>query len=82
MNENTLTNMKAVPINPKDAATKHYADTYFLKRDASNRTIGDLNINGHRILNLRAPRLNSEAATKKYVDDNKVDGNDFLKLDG
>lgn len=82
MNENTLTNLKAIPQNPKDAATKHYADTYFLKGDGSNTLIGDLNINGHRILNLRTPRLNSEVATKKYVDDNKVDGNVILKLDG
>ena len=82
INENTLTNLKAIPQNPKDVATKHYADTYFLKRDGSNTMNGDLNINGHRILNLRTPRINSEVATKKYVHDNKVDGHDFLKLDG
>lgn len=82
MNNNTLINLKAVPVNPQDAATKHYTDTYFFKSDRSSTMIGDLNINGHRILNLRTPRLNSEVATKKYVDDNKVDVNDFLKLDG
>ena len=76
MSENTLTNLKAIPQNPKDAATKHYADTYFLKRDGSNSMIGDLNINGHQILNLRTPKTNSEPSTKYYVDSN------FLKLDG
>lgn len=48
----------------------------------SKLLIGNLNINGHRILNLRTPRSNSEVATKKYADDNKVDGNGFLKLGG
>lgn len=37
MNENTLTSLKAVPTNQKDAATKHYADTYFIKRDGSTK---------------------------------------------
>ena len=41
MNNNTLINLKAVPVNPQDAATKHYTDTYFFKRDGSSTMNGD-----------------------------------------
>ena len=43
---------------------------------------GDINMNNNKIENLPTPTVNGDAATKKYVDDNKVDGSVFLKLDG
>ena len=43
---------------------------------------GDINMNNNHIENLPTPTENAHAATKKYVDDSKVDGSVFLKLDG
>ena len=74
--------LNATPINSTDATTKHYVDSNFYKRDGTVSLTGDLNIAGHRIKNLRTPSENREVATKKYVDDNKVDGSVILKLDG
>ena len=39
-------------------------------------------MNNKKIENLPIPTVNGDAATKKYVDDSKVDGSVFLKLDG
>ena len=43
---------------------------------------GDLNMNNNKIVGLKTQSSNGDAATKKYVDDSKVDGSVFLKLDG
>ena len=43
---------------------------------------GDVNMNNNKIENLPTPTADGNAATKKYVNDNKVDGSVFLKLDG
>ena len=39
-----------------------------LKKDGSVAMTGDLNLGNHKILSLNEPTLNSDAATKKYVD--------------
>ena len=51
-------------------------------RDGSHPLTGDVNMNNNKIENLPTPTTDGNAATKKYVDDNKVDGSVFLKLDG
>ena len=59
-----------------DAVTKAYVDghstnTNYLKVDGSSMMIGDLNINNHKILNLKDITnlsIDSEAVNKKYVD--------------
>ena len=45
---------------------------------------GDLNLNKHKIVGLATPTSNTDAATKKYVDDNtgSPDLSDYLKKDG
>ena len=43
---------------------------------------GNLNMDNNKIVGLTTPTSNTDAATKKYVDDSKVDGRDFLKIDG
>ena len=40
--------------------------------------IGNLSMNNNPIIKLDTPTDNEDAANKKYVDDNKVDGNVFL----
>ena len=65
------------PTNPTDAATKKYVDdnrstppdlSPYLKKDGSVPMTNDLNVDGHKILNLRTPTSNKEPATKHYVD--------------
>ena len=51
-------------------------------RDGSHPMTGDVNKNNNKIENLPTPTTDGNAATKKYADDNKVDGSVFLKLDG
>ena len=51
-------------------------------RDGSHPMTGDVNMKNDKIENLPTPTADGNAATKKYVDDNKVDGSVFLKLDG
>ena len=46
---------------------------------------GDYDMVGKKLRNVGAPSANTDAATKKYVDDNSsgpADGSVFLKLDG
>ena len=43
---------------------------------------GNINMNNNKIVGLKKPTAHNDAATKKYVDDSKVDGKVFLKLDG
>ena len=38
---------------------------------------GNVNMNNNKIENLPTPTVNGDAATKKYVDNSKVDGVSF-----
>ena len=76
-----ITNL-ITPQDSKDPATKYYVDNTFLDRDGSYPMKGNLNMDKNKIVGLATPTSNTDAATKKYVDDSKVDGRDFLKLDG
>ena len=76
-----ILNLKA-PSDADEPATKQYADSHFFYRDGSHPMTGDVNMNNNKIENLPTPTADGNAATKKYVDDNKVDGSVFLKLDG
>ena len=67
------------PINEKDAANKKYVDDKFsinggalgnyLKKDGTTPLTGDLNLNCNKIINLSTPTSDTDATTKKYVDD-------------
>ena len=76
-----ILNLKT-PSNASEPVTKNYAESNFFYRDGSKPMTGDIDINNKNIKNLPLPTDNGDAATKKYVDDNKVDGSVFLKLDG
>jgi hypothetical protein len=43
----------------------------FLQRDGSNTATGDINLDSHKLVNVRNPAADQDAATKKYVDDAK-----------
>ena len=77
MNNKKITNLQA-PTNVTDAATKKYVDdkstnpqdlSPFIKKDGSVSMTGNLNLSGHKIVNLEDPASDSDAANKKYIDD-------------
>ena len=70
------------PSDASEPVTKNYAESNFFYRDGSKPMTGDIDMNNKKIENLPLPTVNNEAATKKYVDDSKVDGSVFVKLDG
>ena len=58
-------------------ANEHYAAKDqeldgFLKTDGSNRMGASLHMDGNKLISLGTPTTNSDAATKKYVDDSVV----------
>ena len=76
-----ILNLKT-PSGASEPATKSYADSNFFLKNGSQPMTGDINMNNKKIKNLPIPTVNGDAANKKYVDDNKVDGSVFVKLDG
>ena len=76
-----ILNLKA-PSDADEPATKNYTDNNFFYKNGSSPMTGNINMNNNKIENLPIPTGNSDAANKKYVDDSKVDGSVFLKLDG
>ena len=58
--------------------------TDFLKKDGSVSMTGNLNLGNKKIVDLATPTSNTDAATKKYVDDNagSPDLSNYLKKDG
>ena len=76
-----ILNLKT-PSDASEPVTKNYAESNFFNRDGSKTMSGDIDMNNKKIKNLKLPTVNGDATTKKYVDDNKVDGSVFVKLDG
>ena len=71
-----ILNLKA-PSDADEPATKQYADSHFFYRNGSHPMTGNVNMNNNKIENLPTPTVNGDAATKKYVDNSKVDGVSF-----
>lgn len=44
----------------------------FLRRDGANTAIGDINLESHKLINVKDPTSVHDAATKSYVDTEKV----------
>ena len=76
-----ILNLKS-PSGADEPATKSYTDSNFFLKNGTSAMTGNINMNNNKIEGLKKPTVNGDAANKKYVDDNKVDGNVFLKLDG
>ena len=91
---NKKINHLALPTSLNDATNKKYVDdtlllnnvamSNYLKKDGSVAMTGNLNISGNKIVGLATPTSNTDAATKKYVDDNagSPDLSDYLEKDG
>ena len=91
---NKKINHLAPPIDLNDATNKKYVDDTlllnniamrnYLKKDGSVAMTGNLNLNNNKIVGLATPTSDTDAATKKYVDDNvgSPDLSDYLEKDG
>ena len=89
MGNHKITGLR-VPTVSSDATTKKYVDDHitnaspdlsdYLEKDGSVTMTGNLNMGTKKIVNLAAPTANTDAATKKYVDDKPSgSGGDFRK---
>ena len=72
------------PTGTKQPIPLAYGDIAYLHVNGSNMMTNHLNMNNKKIINLVTPTNNSDANTKKYVDDNisNQDFSSFLKKDG
>ena len=68
--------------------TKAYVDNHssnsnYLKTDGTNQMLGQINMGNHKVINVSAPTIGTDAANKQYVDSqiSNGDGN-FWKIDG
>ena len=78
MNNKSIIHLKD-PTNITDGANKRYVDNTlllnniamqnYLKKDGTVTMTGDLNLGNKKIVSLATPTSNTDASTKKYVDD-------------
>ena len=82
MDNNRILNLPT-SIGFNQPATKLYTDTHFLNVNGQTPMSGRLDMkNKKKTVGLATPEGDNDAATKKYVDDNKPDLSNYLKLDG
>ena len=78
MNGNQIIRLKE-PVSSSDASTKGYTDqkidniqkintTLFIKKDGSVPMAADLDMGTHKIINVRQPTTDTDAASKGYID--------------
>ena len=63
LNQNPYYNHEAIP-------KKYYDDNlnYYFKIDGSKQMTGDIDMNNNKIINIKTPVIDSDGATKEYVD--------------
>ena len=83
MDNNRIFNLPA-PTGPKQPTPLGFTDLKYVARDGSSTMTNNLNMDNKKIINLRPPTSDTDAATKKYVDDNigAPDLSDYLEKDG
>lgn len=81
MNNKQINNL-SLPTGSKQPTTSGFTDLKYLRLDRTVPIGGNLNMNNKKIMNLLQPTDNTDAATKKYVDDSKVNVSNYLKQDG
>ena len=59
-----------------------FTDLKYLLRNGTAPMLNNLNMGKQKIIHLIQPTDDSDTANKKYVDDNKVDVSNYLKVDG
>ena len=83
MNNNRIYNLPA-PTGGNQPTPLAFTDLKYLHVAGTNKMTNNLNMDNKKIINLRPPTSNTDAATKKYVDDNTgaPDLSDYLEKDG
>lgn len=81
MNNNIINNLP-LPTGSKQPTTLGFTDLKYLHLDGTVPMGGNLNMNNKKIIHLLQPTSDSDAATKKYVDDSSVNVSNYLKRDG
>ena len=81
MNQNDLIGIPDTPKFGYSAVNKNYIDTEitkvhqnldltpFLRKDGQRAMTGNLNMDDHKISNLKMPEFNTDAANKQYIDE-------------
>ena len=83
MSNNRILNIPN-PNGPKQPTPLAYTDLAYLHVDGSNKMTNDLNMNNKKIIKLLTPTDDTDAATKKYVDNKSTsqDLSPYIKKDG
>ena len=83
MNNNQINNIPA-PTGNNPPTPLGFTDLKYLHVAGTNKMTYNLNMDNKNIINLRIPTAPTDAATKKYVDDNTAapDLSDYLEKDG
>ena len=83
MNNNRIFHLPA-PDGPRQPTPLAFTDFKYLHVAGTNKMTNNLNMDNKKIINLRPPTSDTDAATKKYVDDNTgaPDLSDYLEKDG
>ena len=83
MNNNKINNLPA-PTGNNQPTPLGFTDFKYLHVAGTNKMTNNLNMDNKKIINLRIPTAPTDAATKKYVDDNTgaPDLSDYLEKDG
>ena len=83
MNNNRIFHLPAAD-GPRQPTTKRFTDLAYLVRNRTTPMLNNLNVDNKSIIHLRPPKNDTDAATKKYVDDNRAapDLSDYLEKDG
>ena len=83
MNNNRIFNLPT-PTGPKQPTPLALTDIKYLHVSGTNKMTNNLNMDNKKIINLRPPTSDTDAANKKYVDDNTgaPDLSDYLEKDG
>ena len=83
MDNNQILNLPA-PTGGKQPTPLAFTDFKYLHVAGTNKMTNNLNMDNKKIINLRPPTSDTDAAAKKYVDDNTgaPDLSDYLEKDG
>ena len=81
MNYHSIFNLPA-PTGPRQPIPLVFGDFKYLHVAGTNKMTNNLNMDNKGIIYLKPPTADTDAATKKYVDDNSPDLSDYLEKDG
>ena len=78
MDNNEILNLPA-PAGPKQPTPLAFTDLKYLHVAGTNKMTNYLNMDNKGIIHLKPPTTDTDATTKKYVDDSIPDTSSFIK---